>query len=91
LYDVLKALDTLPHDPECPLITGGRQMELCGLHRRFAAMTRQYIDFLKSTTLAVLLVDHSMPGACPGPIPAADPLPCPKPQSANGYRLAVLT
>ena len=26
-------------DPECPLMTGAQQMELCTLHRRFAAMT----------------------------------------------------
>ncbi|HSI34222.1 MAG TPA: Rrf2 family transcriptional regulator [Tepidisphaeraceae bacterium] len=88
LYDVLKALDTLPTDPECPLMTGGRQMELCGLHRRFAAMTRQYLDFLRGTTLHDLLVDHSMPATCPGRIPATDPLPCP---DHAGHRLVVLT
>jgi len=66
LFDVLSALDTVPADPACPLTTGGRQLELCGLHRRFAAMTRQYVDFLKNTTLGDLLLDQSMPATCLG-------------------------
>jgi Rrf2 family protein len=67
LYDVLEALDALPHNPECPLITGGRQMELCKLHRSFAFIASTYIRFLKSTTLQDLLEPDSMPATCPGP------------------------
>ncbi|HEY7119454.1 MAG TPA: Rrf2 family transcriptional regulator, partial [Tepidisphaeraceae bacterium] len=66
LYDVLFALDALPSDPECPLMTGGRQLELCTLHRRFASMTAMYVNFLKSTTLDDVLQPDSMPATCPG-------------------------
>ena len=67
LFDVLDAIDAVPTDPLCPLLSGGRQMELCLLHRRFAAMTAQYVNFLKETTLADVLQPNSFPGTCPGP------------------------
>jgi Rrf2 family nitric oxide-sensitive transcriptional repressor len=81
LYDVMAALDALPADPECPLLTGGRQAELCALHRRFAAMTTAYVTFLKETTLAdVLQPKAAFPAVCPGPdgpFPAdVDQYPC---------------
>jgi Rrf2 family protein len=66
LYDVLFALDALPSDSECPMLTGGRQIELCKLHRRFAAMTADYIRFLKQTTLEEVLQPDSFPAECPG-------------------------
>lgn len=67
LFDVLSALDLIPHDHDCPLTTGGRQIELCGLHRRFAAMTSAYVKFLKDTTLAdVLKPAAAFPAECPG-------------------------
>lgn len=47
LYDVLEAIDAIPTDLACPMLTGARQIELCNLHRRFAAMTANYIKFLK--------------------------------------------
>ena len=90
LFDVLHALDTVPVDPECPLLSGAKQLELCGVHRRFAAMTRQYLEFLRGTTLSDLLVDNSMPGTCPGPslmtAPDIQQFPCPK---TVGVHLAV--
>ena len=68
LYDVMAAIDALPHDAECPLLTGGRQAELCALHRRFAAMTADYVRFLKQTTLGdVLQPQSAFPAECPGP------------------------
>jgi Rrf2 family protein len=80
LFDVLEALDTIPTDPTCALVNGGRQIELCTLHRRFASMTATYIAFLKDTTLADVLQPHSMPATCPGQgnFPDADIYPCPK-------------
>jgi Rrf2 family protein len=68
LFDVLNALEAVPTDPACPLAAGARQIELCALHRRFAAMTAKYIQFLKETTLQdVLQPAAAFPGACPGP------------------------
>jgi Rrf2 family protein len=67
LYDIMFAIGALPTDHECPLLTGGRQIELCRVHRRFAAMTAQYIQFLKDTTLEDVLQPDSMPACCPGP------------------------
>jgi Rrf2 family transcriptional regulator, nitric oxide-sensitive transcriptional repressor len=67
LYDVLAAIDAVPKDPECPLLTGGRQRELCLIHRRFASLTAAYIRFLKETTLEDVLQPDSFPAACPGP------------------------
>lgn len=91
LFDVLSALDAVPTDPECPLVSGGQQMELCTLHRRFASMTRMYVKFLKDTTLGDVLQPHSMPATCPGPgmLPETegDVYPCPK---HGATRLAVL-
>jgi Rrf2 family protein len=82
LFDVIAALDLLPADPECPLTTGGRQAELCGLYRRFAAMTASYIRFLVETTLAdVLQPSAAFPATCPGltQLPAdVERFPCPK-------------
>ncbi len=84
LYDVLQALDSVPTDPECPIIAGGRQLELCGLHRRFASMTRTYVAFLKDTCLGDLLCEHPVPASCPGPGQLAltgtdgEVYPCPK-------------
>lgn len=93
LYDVLLALDAVPTDPECPLVAGGQQMELCGLHRRFASMTRLYVKFLKDTTLADVLQPASMPAACPGPGQLAEAeaevYPCPK--QSGSVHLAVLS
>lgn len=80
-YDVMAALDLVPVDPECPLTTGGRQIELCTIHRRFAAMTAKYVTFLKETTLQDVLQQHSFPATCPGPehMPAeTDTYPCTK-------------
>lgn len=91
LYDVLYALDALPSDNECPMLTGGRQMELCRLHRRFAAMTADYIRFLKQTTLEEVLRPDSFPAECPGPehLPEdTDIYPCTKFPANN--RLKVL-
>lgn len=79
LYDVFFALDALPADNECPMLTGGRQLELCRLHRRFAALNADYIRFLKETTLEEILQPDSFPAECPGPehLPAdTDVLPC---------------
>jgi Rrf2 family protein len=79
LFDVMRALDAVPTDPQCPLLTGGRQIELCTLHRRFAAMTAAYVRFLKETTLADVLQPGSFPAECPGPahLPAdTDAYPC---------------
>lgn len=67
-YDVIAALDLLPKDPDCPLLTGGRQIELCTLHRRFAAVTTHYIKFLKDTTLADVMQPGGFPAECPGPL-----------------------
>ena len=67
LFDVLDALDAVPGDAACPLVTGGRQMELCLLHRLFAAQTAAYVKFLKETTLDDVLQPDSFPGAWPGP------------------------
>ena len=67
LYDALAALDAVPADLECPLRTGGRQAELCLLHRRFAGMTAKYVAFLKGTTLQEVLQPNSYPAVCPGP------------------------
>jgi Rrf2 family protein len=67
LYDVLHALDAVPVDIECPLLTGGCQIELCTLHRRFAAMTAAYVRFLNQTTLEDVLQPHGFPATCPGP------------------------
>jgi Rrf2 family protein len=67
LYDVLEALDALPHNPECPLISGGRQIELCKLHRSFAFVASTYIRFLKTNTLQDMLQPNSLPATCPGP------------------------
>jgi Rrf2 family protein len=92
LYDVMKALDAVPQDPECPLLTGGRQMELCTLHRRFAAMTALYVNFLKDTTLEEVLQPGNFPAECPGPahLPQdTDVYPCTKFVPAS--RLQVLT
>ena len=92
LYDVMLALDTLPTDNECPLLTGGRQAELCRLHRRFAAMTADYIQFLKDTTLEEILQPDSFPAECPGPehLPEDTSVyPCTKFPASN--RLSVLT
>jgi len=91
LYDVLRALDAIPKDPACPLLTGGRQRELCLLHRRFASMTARYVRELKETTLQDVLQPDSFPGACPGPahLPAdTDTYPCPDFSPRN--RLTVL-
>lgn len=91
LFDVLSALDALPRDPDCPLLNGGQQMELCTLHRRFASMTRVYVKFLKETSLADLLQPRSMPGVCPGPgmleTAEAAVYPCPR---NDGVKLQVL-
>jgi Rrf2 family protein len=91
LFDVLEALDTIPTDPACALVSGGRQIELCTLHRRFASMTATYIAFLKDTTLADVLQPNSMPATCPGQdnFPDADIYPCPK--SAAPVQLKVLS
>lgn len=67
LFDVLFALDALPSENDCPLTTGGRQAELCSLYRRFAALTADYIRFLKDTTLQEVLQPNSYPATCPGP------------------------
>jgi Rrf2 family protein len=80
LYDILHALDAVPEDPRCPLLNGGRQRELCLLHRRFASMTADYIRFLKDTTLQSILLPDSFPATCP--LPDAQPVdaehfPCP--------------
>ena len=86
LFDVLAALDAVPTDPECPLVAGGQQMELCNLHRRFASVTRVYVKFLKDTTLADVLTSHSVPAQCPGPgmlnEAEAAVYPCPKQNGA---------
>jgi Rrf2 family nitric oxide-sensitive transcriptional repressor len=92
LYDVLHTLDAVPVDIECPLLTGGRQIELCTLHRRFAAMTAAYVAFLKQTTLDDVLQPHSVPATCPGPdkLPKdTDTYPCTAFPSRT--RLAVLS
>ena len=92
LFDVLSALDAIPTDPTCPLISGGRQIELCLLHRRFAAMTAAYVKFLKDTNLADVLQRDSLPAACPGSakLPDADTYPCP-PKSTAPVRLEALS
>jgi hypothetical protein len=64
---VLDAIDAIPADPECPLLTGARQIELCHLHRRFALMTQKYIEFLKEITLEEVLRPGGFPAQCPGP------------------------
>jgi Rrf2 family nitric oxide-sensitive transcriptional repressor len=95
LFDVLHALDAVPEDPQCPLLTGGRQRELCLLHRRFASMTAAYVRFLKDTTLQDILLPDSFPAACP--LPAEQPVdvenfPCPpSPSTATSTRLSVLS
>jgi Rrf2 family protein len=92
LYDVLHALDAVPEDPACPLLTGGRQRELCLLHRRFASMTAAYVNFLKDTSLQDVLLPDSFPATCPGAgnLPAdAEQFPCTK--FAPAARLAVLS
>lgn len=79
LYDVFRAIDAVPKDPDCPLLTGGRQRELCLLHRRFAGMTAAYVRFLKETTLEDVLQPDSFPATCPGPtnLPAdVETYPC---------------
>jgi Rrf2 family protein len=81
LYDVFEALDALPHKPDCPLITGGRQIELCKLHRSFAFIASSYVEFLKTTTVQDMLQPDSMPATCPGPAHIrneSDPYPCPE-------------
>ena len=91
LYDVLLALDAVPQNNECPLLTGGRQRELCVLHRRFASMTAAYVRFLKDTTLQDVLQPDSFPATCPGPdrLPAdVETYPCPT--FSSGNRLTVL-
>jgi Rrf2 family protein len=89
LYDVMLAIGALPTDHECPLLTGGKQIELCRVHRRFAAMTQQYIQFLKDTTLEDVLQPDSMPACCPGPehLPAdTAEYPCTAfPANGNGH------
>ena len=82
LYDVLHAIDAVPADRECPLLTGARQLELCSLYRRFAAVTSTYVKFLKGTTLADVLKPNSYPITCTGPSDLVDPdeaeaYPCP--------------
>ena len=67
LYDVMLAIGALPSDHECPLLTGSRQIELCRVHRRFQAMTAQYIQFLKNTTLEEVMQPDSIPACCPVP------------------------
>jgi Rrf2 family protein len=67
LFDVIDALDAVPKDPECPMLTGARQMEMCVLHRRFAAATADYVRFLKGTTLGDVLRPSQFPAECPGP------------------------
>jgi Rrf2 family protein len=92
LFDVLTALDTVPEDPNCPLLTGGRQRELCLLHRRFASLTAAYIRFLKDTTLQDVLQPDSYPATCPGPANLPDDVgeyPCT--QFGAAVRLNVLT
>jgi Rrf2 family protein len=95
LYDVLNALEAVPRDPECPLITGGRQIELCALHRRFAAMAAKYVRFLKETTLEdVLQPAQAFPGTCPGPahLPAdTDEYPCTEFPAAPRLRVLAST
>jgi Rrf2 family protein len=81
LFDVFHTLDAVPVDIECPLLTGGCQIELCTLHRRFAAMTAAYVNFLKTTTLQDVLQPNSFPATCPGPdnLPKdVDVYPCTK-------------
>jgi Rrf2 family protein len=81
LFDVMLALDILPHDPECPMLTGARQIELCALHRRFAAATATYVRFLKETTLQDVLQPDRFPAECPGPDALPDDVsvyPCTK-------------
>ena len=90
LYDVLDALDALPHKPECPLISGGRQIELCKLHRSFAFYETMYTKFLKTTTIQDMLQPNSLPATCPGPahLPReVHTYPCP--ESTEPARLAV--
>jgi Rrf2 family protein len=93
LFDVLDAIEAVPHDPVCPLRDGnGRQLELCLLHRRFAAFTAAYVQFLKETTLADVLQPDSFPGACPGPahFPAdGDKYPCPEHPRPAALRVLV--
>ena len=67
LFDVINAIDAVPTNPRCPMLTGARQIELCALHRRFAAMTAEYVRFLKGTTLADVLRPDSVPAECLGP------------------------
>ena len=94
LYDVLEAIDALPAEPDCPLMTGGRQMELCTLHRRFAAMASIYTKFLKETTLQdVLEPETSFPATCPGPgrLPKdVETYPCPTHSAATPLRLVTV-
>ena len=91
LFDVLNALDIIPTDPACALLNGGRQIELCTLHRRFASMTATYVQFLKDTTLADVLQPDSMPATCPGMerVPDGERYPCPK--VASPSQLTVLS
>ena len=92
LFDVLEAIDAIPTDHECPLLTGGRQAELCTLHRRFAAMTAAYVKFLRETTIRDVLQPDSFPATCPGPahLPEdVDEYPCTRFPTAA--RLTVLS
>jgi len=92
LYDVFAALDAVPEDPECPLLTGGRQRELCLLHRRFANMTASYVKFLKGMNLQDVLQPDSYPATCPGPEKLPDDTeqyPCTR--FASPLRLKVLS
>ena len=93
LYDVLDAIDAVPADRECPLLTGARQLELCSLYRRFAAVTSTYVTFLKATTLGDVLKPNSYPVTCSGPGALvgseADTYPCPARQAE--HHLTVLS
>ena len=91
LYDVVNALGGVPVDPECPMLTGARQLDLCALHRRFAAMTREYVRALKETTLQDVMRPGGVMAECPGPdhLPADTAVfPCTKFPPLS--RLAVL-
>ena len=92
LYDVLEAIDAIPADPACPLLTGARQIELCHLHRRFASMTAKYIEFLKGTTLDDVLKPDRFPAECPGPehLPE-DTREYPCTEFSNAHSLTVLS
>jgi len=92
LYDVLEALDALPRKPECPLMTGGRQLELCKLHRSFAFIASVYTKFLNTTTLQDMLQPNSLPATCPGPAHLPKEVhtyPCP--EARDTTRLAAVS